>query len=260
MEKDELYLVPVKEYSGNGSGKLPGNVRNVRGDDCDGLQGPHCQLLHQHSHDNGQQVLDLKRSKQDCTGSYISCGNIGNNTRRGHNIGTSSGSVKRMIERYEMLGGGRRKQELNLAPRKEYSFGSSGTHGLEETLPESPAKRQKRFHPHPLPPAPSSPGSSPGPWTEATRPPPSSAQCTTATRSPGPRWRRIRPATRLRASLMSEGYPPRKDNLLGRSPGKTYLSRWTGLALRGRAPASPSSPLSPPKSSTLGSCSPTESF
>ena len=29
----ELYLVPVKEYSGNGSGKLPGNVRNVRGDD-----------------------------------------------------------------------------------------------------------------------------------------------------------------------------------------------------------------------------------
>jgi hypothetical protein len=87
----ELYLVPVKEYSGTGSWKLPGNVKDVRGEDCDGLQGPRCQLLNQHSHDNGQQLLDLKKSKQDCLGRYISCCNIGNNTRRGHN--TSTGSV-----------------------------------------------------------------------------------------------------------------------------------------------------------------------
>ena len=186
----------MKEYSGTRSSGLPGKVKDVREEDHDGLQGPRHQLLHQHSLDNEQQILDLKRSKQDCTGMYISCGHIGNNTRRGQsNTSTGSGSVKRMVEKYEMLGGGGTKQELNPAPRKEYSFGSSGVHCLEETLPESPAKRLKRFHQHPVPMAPSSPttpGSSPGPWREATRPPPSPAQCTGAARSPGPRRIRSR--------------------------------------------------------------------
>ena len=86
MVKDELYLVPVKEYSGNKSGELSGKVKEVGGGDHDGLQGPRHQLRHQHSLDDAQQLLDLKRSKEEGTGMYISCGHIGNNTRGGGEI------------------------------------------------------------------------------------------------------------------------------------------------------------------------------
>ena len=95
----------MKEYSGTGSGELVGKVKDVGGGDHDGLQGPRHQLRHQHSLDNAQLLLDLKRSKEDCTGMYISCGHIGNNTRRGQrDTNTVSGSVTRMVEKYEMLG------------------------------------------------------------------------------------------------------------------------------------------------------------
>ena len=119
VENNELYLVPVKEYSGTESGELSGKVKDVGGGDHDGLQGPRHQLRHQHSLDDAQ-LLDLKRSQEKGTGMYISCGHIGNNTRVGQReTNTVSGSVKRMVEKYEMLGGGGTKQEMHPAPRKE---------------------------------------------------------------------------------------------------------------------------------------------
>ena len=135
-----------------------------------------------------------------------------------------------------MLGGGGTKQEMHPAPRKEYSFGSSGIYCLEETLQEPPSKRQKKFHEHPLPLSPSSPstpGSCPGPGREASRPPPPPVPWRAAARSPGPRRTRSRPPTRPRSS-----------------------SRWTGLTMRGSStpqPPSHSSPAPPSQSLTLGS-------
>ena len=135
-----------------------------------------------------------------------------------------------------MLGGGGTKQEMHPAPRKEYNFGSSGIYCLEETLQESPAKRQKKFHDHPqtLPQSsPSTPRSCTGQGRGASEPPQTPDPWGGGARSPQPRWTRSRPPTRSRSS-----------------------SRWTGLTLRGSStppPPSQSSTAPPSQSSTLGS-------
>ena len=77
-------MILLKECSGTESEELSGRVKDVGGGDHDGLQGPHHQLRHQHS--LAQQQLNLKRSKEEGTGMYISCGKIGNNTRGGGEI------------------------------------------------------------------------------------------------------------------------------------------------------------------------------
>ena len=86
--------------------KVPGNVSDgVRA----GYGGQHVLLAglqHRHAHDDGARVQDLKSQNEGGTGNYISCRKLGYNTSKGDIFRTTGQrSVKRLIEKYEMLEG-----------------------------------------------------------------------------------------------------------------------------------------------------------
>ena len=218
---DTLYLVPAKELysgklsSGNSgekihSGDYSGKEYELRGaifgggegGGGDGGGGEDGGGGGQH----GQQ-LDLKRDSNTNIGTYICSGKIGYKTRgRGtldnlakpiksvKDSGSGTISVKRLVDKFEMLDVRRKDGKLQMLP-KDYPFGDKAL--------ESPAKKQKRFHLQ------RTPGPGPQAGGLSTSPPPS----TPSLGSPGPRRRR-------QPHLKMTGFKGR-----GCSPLKTLSSR-----------------------------------